>query len=248
MSWLLRIHVPVYQSDTTSVSVPTRAFVPRSTQYLRIFPWIFYGNGSFRTFCSRMLPGPTMFQDTLLLSKESRKTNLESCEIFIFPVWPESDACESFPRLYYPTFLYDLWIKSFRLLALPISVCLCKTLLITSLSFCSHSFGLINHLTGNFHHQLSLSDCSCLQPTILSITLKAFAFYLRLPLLERRFKHLVLSFLRFSLRFITRISWRSLRSFQVLHAFFAFKFDSPPLTSFYHVCSDSSCKHECSSW
>ena len=54
MSRLLRIYIPVYQSDTKSVSVPTRAFLPRSTQYLRIFPWNFYGNGSFRTFCSRI--------------------------------------------------------------------------------------------------------------------------------------------------------------------------------------------------
>ena len=76
-----------------------------------------------------------MFQDTSSLSKESRKTNLESRKTFIFPVWPESDAREFIPRLYYTTIMYDLWIKSFRLLALPISFCLCETLLITSLSF-----------------------------------------------------------------------------------------------------------------
>ena len=45
MSRLLRIYIPVYQSDTKSVSVPTRAFLPRSTQYLRIFPTFFHPDG-----------------------------------------------------------------------------------------------------------------------------------------------------------------------------------------------------------
>ena len=219
LSKLLRIYVHVYQSVRQSVSVPTRAFVPRSTQYLRIFPWILYGNGSFRTFWSWMLPGPTMFQDTSSLSKESRKTNLESRKTFIFPVWPKSDAREFIPRLYYTTIMYDLWIKSFRLLALPISFCLRKTFLITSLSF------LLTLLVWStiwreifiINFRFRIARACCRQSYHYS-TRPLHLRFLRIPSLERRFKSYGYRF-RFlstlSLRNPTWTSWRSLRSLQV---------------------------------
>ena len=115
----------------------------------------------------------------------------------------------------------------------------------------SHSFGLINHLTGNFHHQLSLSDCSCLLPTILSLLYKAPTSTLSLSTHTIAWTTFQVLRLSFSLSFYA-FSTQSYLDLLTVAPF------SPSSTlSFFHlfkirffiydVCSYSSSQHGCAS-